>query len=108
MGSNQPVNSSANDLFQIDSYVSGSTSTASSQRVLAPNFAQHLSTRPKKDDNFLTKQPKISSNIECELNRLNIELDKHRLREIELYNDNEKFQKLVEHYKRANQVRNNY
>jgi len=109
IGLNLPVNSSTNDVFRIDSYVSGSTSTASSQRVLAPNFAaQHLqqsSTRQKREENFLTNQnTKSSSKIENELYRLNIELDKHRSKEIELYNDNEKFQKLVEHYKRANQV----
>ncbi len=89
---------SVQEMFQYSggSAVSSTLNSAAAARILRPKQRRNSHNLPSNNNHKNTDQ------LESELSSLHAQLDEHKRKEIELYNERDKLNKLVDYYERTN------
>ncbi len=96
------ISNISNDIFQIDSSTSGSAS--STLIPASSNNQMHNFKPPKIVINKGNPEQVSPSKYENEIKQLKDQVDLYKQREIDYYNEKDKIAKVLDHYKKINQV----
>ena len=93
------ISNISNDIFQIDSSTSGSASS-----TLIPAAASNQMHNFKPPKIVINHDGTAHSKYENEIKQLKDQVEHYKQREVDYYNEKDKIAKVLDHYKKINQV----